>query len=169
MNRLLTYASSVLACITGYSKPTKFEIEDFMDRVAIIESNNNPNAIGDNGNAIGAYQMHKDAFLDSVAWLRVKHKLVHELLACQKRLKDHKQACSDPFTARLLATAYVELIIDRLKEDKQEITPMAVYMCYNMGYSGAKRHSFNLNEITTPYTRINMKRAKAVLDTPPSR
>jgi hypothetical protein len=155
----------MLACLTGYS----FEIEDFIDRVAIIESNNNPNAIGDNGNAIGAYQMHKDAFLDAMAWLRVKHKLTYELLVLQKMLKDHKRSCLDPLTARLLATAYVELIIDRLKEDKQKVTPMAVYMCYNMGYSGAKRHSFNVNEITSHPTRINMKRAKAVLDTPPSR
>lgn len=155
----------MLACLTGYS----FEIEDFMDRVAIIESNNNPNAIGDNGNAIGAYQMHKDAFLDSVAWLRVKHPLVYQLVVCQKLLKDHKKSCLDPFVARLLATCYVEWIIDRLKNDKIKVTPLAVYMCYNMGYCGAKRTKFNINEISSPYTRINMKRAKAVLDTPPSK
>lgn len=156
----------MLACLTGYS----FEIEDFMDRLAIIESNNNPNAIGDNGNAIGAYQMHKDAFLDSMAWCRVKHPLVYQLVVLRgSLLKDHKKSCLDPFVARLLATFYVELIIDRLKNDKIKVTPLAVYMCYNMGYNGAKRVKFNINEISSPYTRINMKRAKAVLDTPPSK
>jgi hypothetical protein len=155
----------MLACISGYS----FEIEDFMDKVAIIESNNNPNAIGDNGNAIGAYQMHKDAYLDAVAWCRVKHPLVYELLTLQKMLKDHKKSCLDPFTSRLLATCYVEMIIDRLTDNKQKVTPMTVYMCYNMGYRGARGVNFNINEIPTHHTRIAMKRAKSILDTPPTK
>ena len=155
----------MLACITGYS----FEIEDFMDKVAIIESNNNPNAIGDSGNAIGAYQMHKEAYLDALAWCRVKHPLIHELLMCQKMIKDHKKSCLDPFTSRLLATCYVEMIIERLKDNNKKITPMNVYMCYNMGYGGARRVNFNINEIGTHHTRIAMKRAKSILDTPPTK
>jgi hypothetical protein len=44
---------------------TEKEIIDVLSAIRIVESNNNPNAVGDSGNAIGIYQIwsgyHKDA------------------------------------------------------------------------------------------------------------
>jgi hypothetical protein len=39
---------------------------DFLDAVCKVESNCNPSAIGDNGNAIGAYQIWKSYWQDAV-------------------------------------------------------------------------------------------------------
>jgi hypothetical protein len=40
-------------------------IADVLDAIAIVESNNNPNAVGDNGKAVGAFQIHK-IYVDDV-------------------------------------------------------------------------------------------------------
>lgn len=39
--------------ITAFCEPS----DTLLDAISIVESNNNPNAVGDNGNAIGCYQI----------------------------------------------------------------------------------------------------------------
>ncbi len=54
------------------SKPqVKTEFERLLDAIAIVESGNNPSVIGDHGEAIGAYQLHKE-YVDDVNRLLIK-------------------------------------------------------------------------------------------------
>lgn len=151
----------MFTCLTANA----FDQTDFLDRLAIIESNNNPNAIGDNKKAIGAYQMHEDAYLDALAWLRINRPEVYEYYSLAKIIVNHKQDCKDPNLSRTLASAYVSIMVDRLKQDGQKVTPIKVYMCYNMGYRGASRCNFNMDNVVAS-RRITLKRAQLILDTP---
>ena len=44
---------------------TDKELNKVLDAIRIVESNNNPNAVGDNGNAIGVYQIWKSYWKDA--------------------------------------------------------------------------------------------------------
>ena len=61
--------SSVALC--GSSVPSA-DLEMLLDAIAQIESGNRPNAIGDNGRAIGAYQIHRAYWKDGTRFLGVK-------------------------------------------------------------------------------------------------
>lgn len=54
----------VLPICNAFSADNK-RFELFLKTLAIVESSNNPGAIGDNGKAIGIYQIHKSYFLDA--------------------------------------------------------------------------------------------------------
>jgi hypothetical protein len=151
----------MFTCLTANA----FDSSDFLDRLAIIESNNNPNAVGDNKKAIGAYQMHECAYLDALAWLRINRPDLYEYYKIGKIINSHKEDCKDPDISRVLALAYISIMVDRLKQDGQKVTPFKVYMCYNMGYKGAFRCNFNMDNVVTS-RRITLKRAKLILDTP---
>jgi len=43
----------------------KYSLDDLLNAIAVIESNNNPKAVGDNGEAVGIYQIHK-IYVDDV-------------------------------------------------------------------------------------------------------
>lgn len=40
-------------------------LEQFLEAISFVESNHNDNAIGDNGKAIGRYQIHKAYWIDA--------------------------------------------------------------------------------------------------------
>lgn len=44
---------------------SKYNFNQLLDAIAIVESNNNPSAVGDNGRAVGAYQIH-EIYVDDV-------------------------------------------------------------------------------------------------------
>ena len=44
---------------------TDKELDKVLDAIRIVESNNNPDAVGDNGNAIGVYQIWKSYWKDA--------------------------------------------------------------------------------------------------------
>ncbi len=48
------------------------DLETLLDAIAQVESGNRPNAIGDKGRAIGAYQIHRAYWKDGTRILRVK-------------------------------------------------------------------------------------------------
>jgi hypothetical protein len=51
---------------------TNFElIQDFLPRLAAIESSGNPNAVGDKGKSLGMYQISKEAWRDGTDWIRL--------------------------------------------------------------------------------------------------
>ena len=152
---------------TAASEAKTIDMTDFMDRLAIIESNGNYKAVGDNGKAIGMYQMHEPAYKDALAYIRIKNDGMYELLQAAERGKNWKKDLADPDYARYFAIAYVRIIIDRLIDDKQEVTPIKIYMCYNMGYRRAKTYGFNnKHEHLTTATRVTLKRASMVLASP---
>ena len=69
--------------------------DQFLNVIAKVESNNNPKAVGDNGLAIGAYQIHKAYFLDSQRF--------------DKSLRKYKyQNCFDKEVSRKVVIAYLK-------------------------------------------------------------
>lgn len=152
---------------TSTSEAKTIDMTDFMDRLAIIESNGNYKAIGDGGKAIGMYQMHEAAYKDALAYIRIKNDGMYELLHAAERGKNWKKDLADPDYSRYFAVAYVRIIIDRLIDDKQEVTPLKIYMCYNMGYRQAKSYGFDTQHRSlTTARRVTMKRASLVLASP---
>jgi len=50
------------------------DLESLLDAIAHVESNNNPDAVGDNGRAIGSYQIHHRYWQDGIRILGVDWK-----------------------------------------------------------------------------------------------
>lgn len=50
------------------------DLEFLLDAIAHVESNNNPDAVGDNGRAIGSYQIHRRYWQDGIRILGVDWK-----------------------------------------------------------------------------------------------
>ncbi len=67
-------------------------IEKLLDAIAMVESRANPDAVGDGGRAIGAYQIHKRYWIDGTRILGVKW---------------HYREAKDPVKARKVVRAYL--------------------------------------------------------------
>ena len=59
-----TIIISLMFCSTA-SAVTDKELNDVLTAIRTVESNNNPSAVGDNGNAIGVYQIWKSYWKDA--------------------------------------------------------------------------------------------------------
>jgi len=57
----------VETCCNGAVKvgPSTYNFDDLLNAIAVVESRNDPNAVGDGGKAIGAYQIHR-IYVDDV-------------------------------------------------------------------------------------------------------
>jgi hypothetical protein len=116
--------------------------EDFIDRVAIIESNFNYNAKGDNGKALGAWQMHQPAWREACVYLANKGIARESWLDFADC---HKKFYNDSTLSRLVCKAYFEILEKQMQRRKIKVTPIALYMAYNMGFQGAYDKSFDPN------------------------
>lgn len=56
--------SSLIFCNSAWALTDK-ELNDVLTAIRTVESSNNPSAIGDNGNAIGVYQIWKSYWKDA--------------------------------------------------------------------------------------------------------
>jgi hypothetical protein len=68
--------------------------------------------------------------------------------ACKRNYANWDYNKSNAFNypiARQVAQWHCEWIVERLKANGIKPTPISVYMCYAMGFSGAKKHRFNTN------------------------
>ena len=77
-----------------FVSPVFGNIDNLLNVIAIVESDCNDNAIGDNGKAIGRYQIHKDYWTDGCEFLKVNWKYP----------KDAK----DPIKAKAVVCAYFQ-------------------------------------------------------------
>lgn len=116
----------------------------FLDHVAYIESNFDHSAVGDKGNARGAYQMHNESFYDACKWLGYKHNKVEFWIDVYE---DFDSSAHHPMLSRTVAQAYLTMLEERLKKDRIKPTREKLYMAYNMGYAGAKAYSFNRHHV----------------------
>ena len=97
----------------------RIEIEALLDVLACVESNNNPDAVGDRGRALGAYQIHQAYWEDGTRLLGVSWPY---------------RAALDPDKARCVVRAYVlHYGADRGLVDMARI--------HNGGPSGYRRRS----------------------------
>lgn len=109
--------------------------------VAMVESNNNHRAVGDQGKANGAFQMWKPAWQDCSAWLK-RHGL---------KTTPYKKGVNDPNISHQYCKIYLHLLRQQLMVAMtRDVTAADLYAAYNLGFTGYKRRGFSLRH--TPET-----------------
>ena len=104
--------------------------DGFLDRLAHVESNNRANAIGDHGQARGAYQIKR------VAWADVNRK--------QKTAVPFSMA-TNAVISRQFARSYLGLLESYLAATtRKPVSPESLYCAWNLGPRGFRRCGFSL-------------------------
>lgn len=119
----------------------------YLDALALVESNNNPSAIGDKGKSRGAYQIQLAVWRD-----------VNKSRAVDARLPF--ETGSHGIHARAFAFSHLTNLHARLV--KVGINPSCVnlYAAWNLGFTGFKRRGFDISRCP-----VTTQRAAAKLNT----
>lgn len=159
---------SLLAlCSFGQAKNQPIISEKFLDSVAMIESNFNPNAVGDKGKALGAYQLHESAWIDACKWMEYNDTSI--FFDNYSWLVGHitdqwKTRAKDPVISREVAKAYFLLLYYRFQKRGIKPTDIQLYMAYNLGFIGAAQASFIHTSYKLTDARVCiLKRANVIL------
>jgi hypothetical protein len=115
--------------------------DDYLDRVAMVESNYNYDAVGDKGKALGAWQMHEASWRESCQ--RLARMDGAGFTAWDDFTNNHKKFAKDPSVSRLVAKMYLMILETQMNKSKIKVTPISLYMAYNMGFQGAYNKDFN--------------------------
>jgi hypothetical protein len=155
-------------CSFGQAKTHESVIsEKFLDSVAMIESNFNPNAVGDKGKALGAYQLHQEAWIDACKWMEFNDKgtFADNYSWLVGNITDQwKTRAKDPVISRIVAKAYFLLLYYRFQKRGIKPTDIQLYMAYNMGFGGAAQKDFVYNSYKLDDARACiLKRANYIL------
>jgi len=135
MKRLLALLVSC-TCLQAKSVIT----DDFIDKVAVIESNFNYEAVGDGKKALGAWQMHESAWREACTYLAHRTNEREFWIDVSNR---HKELAHQAEESRQVAVAYFKILEGQMLKNKYSVTPISLYMAYNMGFSGAGGYYFN--------------------------
>ena len=109
--------------------------------VAMVESNNNHRAVGDQGKANGAFQMWKPAWTDCSRWLKKNG----------FKTTPYEKGVNDPQIAHIYCKTYLALLHSQLRRSMgRDPTAADLYCAYNMGVRGFERRGFKLSN--TPAT-----------------
>jgi hypothetical protein len=109
--------------------------------IAQVETGENYTAIGDNGKARGAYQLHRSAWIDG----------------CTQLMREGKPAYSydqwkDAKTQDTVALALLRSLRGRLaSKGIKEPTPEQLALCWNMGFTAASRINFDHRRAKSDY------------------
>lgn len=135
--------------------------DDFLDKVAMIESNYNYEAVGDKGLARGAWQMHEASWKEACMWLAHRDSNRDFWIEVAGM---YKQSASDHTYSRCVANAYLKMLEEQMRKNKIDVTPIKLYMAWNMGFSGAKSYYFNPTSVVlTQKRRSILARANFIL------
>lgn len=126
--------------------------EHFLDAVAEVESDNGRLLRGDNGRALGVYQLWE------VTWDEVNR---HRASA-GKPILDYR-CVWDPIISRQYAEEYLQIMEDRLSRQLRRLpTPGELYAAYNLGYEGFARRDFRVDKCPS-ITRRAIDRLKITI------
>jgi hypothetical protein len=89
---MLVLTCSLVSAGTNEAARDAEELELLLDAIAEVESNGNPNAVGDDGKALGMYQIHRAYWKDGTRLLDVAWEYAH---------------AKDPHKARTVVRAYL--------------------------------------------------------------
>lgn len=105
--------------------------------VAMVESNNNPRAVGDQGKANGAFQMWKPAWQDCSAWLKRNG----------FKATPYEKGVNDPAISHQYCKIYLSILNGQLRRAiGREPSAAELYAAYNLGFTGFKRRGFDLSK-----------------------
>lgn len=133
----------LLALLLAYASAEAKSIvtEDYLDKVAMIESNYNYDAVGDKGKALGAWQMHEASWRESCQ--RLSRMDGAGFTAWDDFTNNHKKFAKDPDVSRIVAKMYLKILEEQMNKSKVKVTPIALYMAYNLGFHGAWKKNFD--------------------------
>lgn len=152
MKRILSFLLALSTC-----QAKSIVTEDLVHRVGIIESNLKPDAVGDDGNSLGAFQINRRAWADAVAYSHIVAGQ-HEYFLPE----DWKGHANDFEMAQRAATLILQMHEERMIKNCIKPTTFKLYMAYNMGYHGASQHGFDINK-TWGFRKAILTRAKIIL------
>lgn len=124
---------------------------EMVSAVAFVESSNNTSAIGDNGKALGLYQLHKEAWEQVSEQRRNNGQPVYSW-----RVYAHHRNISTEY-----ATSYLKWISKRLEiKLKRKPLPWEVYASYNCGLTAFIRMNCKFENLPKTTQRACLKIAK---------
>ena len=133
--------------------------DELIDKFAVIESNYDYNAVGDKGKALGAWQMHKPAFDEALT--SIYRRTGHDWRSVWTY---DRKLFSYPATSRLIAREYMLILEKQFNNLGEEVTPIKLYMAWNMGFCGAKACNFHHDNHNLDAKRASiLKRANYIL------
>lgn len=114
--------------------------EKILRAIGMVESRMVRSAVGDGGKALGAYQMHRAAWIDANEQLKKEGKPTH----ARERWNDRR-------VQDIVAGAYLRVIRKRLaRAGVTNPSPAHLAACWNLGFSKANGMGFK----RTPYTLL---------------
>lgn len=151
--------------LSAVSLQAELITNDFIDRVAIIESNFKYDAVGDDKKAYGAWQLHESAFKEGLQWHINNSTDDTSEYEIGIYLNDWKHFAQEPEMSRLVAKSYFKLIEYKFNKRGIKPTKLQLYMAYNMGFYGASKYDFNPYTCRLPAQRYAiMRRAELILN-----
>ena len=137
MTKLMTLIA--FAVISNYAHA--FDDVAILASIGAVETGMDYTAIGDNGKARGAYQMHRSAWIDGCTQLMREGKPAYSY-------DDWKYATiQDTVALALLRSIRGRLASKGIKNP----TPEQIALCWNMGFTAASRINFDHRRAKTDY------------------
>ena len=119
-----TILSSLILCNSAWALSEK-ELNDVLAAIRTVESNGNPDSVGDNGNAIGVYQIWKPYWEDARQ---------------TGNLPGVYRDCFDPVYADRVVRAYMKRYATEQREGL-EVTQEDIARIHNGGPNGHKKRA----------------------------
>jgi hypothetical protein len=117
---------------------TSLVTTDFVNRVAQVESNHDYNAVGDNGRAVGAWQMWE------ISWRDTNNSLERKGIPSISWSRRH-----EPVAQRQMAIYFLLLQEQRLLNNARIAHPTEeqLYLSFSMGFQGFARCGFDPKKV----------------------
>ena len=116
--------------------------------VAMVESNNNHRAVGDQGKANGAFQMWKPAWQDCSKWLKRNG----------FKTTTYEKGVNDPTISHQYCKVYLSILNSQLRRSiGREPSAAELYAAYNLGFTGFKRRGFDISKTPSITQRAAVK------------
>jgi hypothetical protein len=135
---------SILLAIAAAPLLAEQSAPNILRAIAIVESGEDPLAVGDSGKALGAWQMHPKAWEDANAFRKA-----------QGLTEMPRSLWLVPGTQEAMAKAFLSVIQTRLAR-AGVVRPTATHiaLCWNLGFAGAKARGFRPTAYSTRVARL---------------
>ena len=145
LRRFLTAAG----CVAFMTVASAVEINGkLIHAVAMVESNNNHRAVGDQGKANGAFQMWKPAWQDCSKWLKRNG----------FKTTSYEKGVNDPTISHQYCKVYLSILNSQLRRSiGREPSAAELYAAYNLGFTGFKRRGFDISKTPSITQRAAVK------------
>jgi hypothetical protein len=149
----LTIFHALMICVAALPASGGTVVTDaLVEAVAQIESNGGRYTVGDDGRAIGWWQMHEPAWQDTTAFRAAK--------GLDTWGYEHAQ---DPKIARQYARDYLTMLESQIRAvTKQEPSAEIVYAAYNVGFGRLQSLGFDIAK-TRPHTKAACARLRELI------